>query len=134
MTKHTFRTSSFEVLERSVSGPHGILPMSMGRFHDGFIFISGQLGLRDGAIYGSDITAQAGAVIDNIETELKSVGLNLRSVIKTTVWLTDASDFMAFNEVYRARFTAPYPARSTLVSRLVIPDARIEIEAIAAAR
>jgi 2-iminobutanoate/2-iminopropanoate deaminase len=47
--------------------------------------------------------------------------------------LTDWRHYAAYNEVYRAFFTAPYPARSTVSGSLGRPGALIEIEAIAMA-
>jgi 2-iminobutanoate/2-iminopropanoate deaminase len=47
--------------------------------------------------------------------------------------LTDWRHYGAYNEVYRAFFAAPYPARSTVHASLGMPGALIEIEAIAMA-
>jgi enamine deaminase RidA (YjgF/YER057c/UK114 family) len=52
-------------------------------------------------------------------------------VVKATVWLAKAADFAAFNESYAAAFGETRPARSTVVCPLVLPEALIEIEAIA---
>jgi 2-iminobutanoate/2-iminopropanoate deaminase len=57
----------------------------------------------------------------------------LDDVLKVTVWLTDAADFAEFNLAYAAFFPGRKPARSTVVAGLVLPDARVEIEAIARA-
>lgn len=119
-----------------------------GAFHSGapytpavvvspFVFVSGAVpySLVDGSPIGSDITTQTAQVLDNIERLLAEVGLTLDDVVKTTVFLTDSSLAGGMNEVYRTRFTSPYPARSTVqVGPLARPEYLIEVEAIALER
>jgi 2-iminobutanoate/2-iminopropanoate deaminase len=107
------------------------IPLSGGRMAGGFAFLSGQLGLRDGKPVEGGIEAQTNAALDNIERLLGEAGLTLRDIVKTTVWLTDGADFPQFNAVYGARLGQPYPARSTVVSELLIPGAVVEIEVLA---
>jgi enamine deaminase RidA (YjgF/YER057c/UK114 family) len=54
----------------------------------------------------------------------------MEEVVKTTVWLDDARDFAAFNQVYAGYFPKEPPARSTAESRLMIAI-KVEIEAVA---
>lgn len=112
-------------------GPSGaVLPMSAAVETDGLIFVSGQLALVDGRVEG-DITAQTEQTFDAIESILNDAGMSLDNVVKATIWLTDPSDFAAFNSVYEKRLPAPFPARSCVVSQLVLPNARVEIEVVA---
>jgi len=69
--------------------------------------------------------------MSNLENLLKLHGLKLEHVIKTTVWLRHASDFNLFNQTYSQILNKVLPARSTLVSELLFPEALIEIEAVA---
>lgn len=92
--------------------------------------MSGQLALVGGRVEG-DITTQTEVTFDAIQSILEEAGLGLDHVIKTTVWLTDPADFAAFNAVYAQRLPAPFPARSCVISQLVLPDARVEIEVVA---
>jgi len=63
---------------------------------------------------------------------LEATGAGFGNVVKVTVFLTDIDDRAAVNTVRQEVFGASRPA-STLVevSRLAIPGARIEVEAIA---
>lgn len=108
-----------------------VLPLSAGRECGDLVFLSGQLALVDGKLVGSDIETQTDVAIDNIQRLLKLAGLQLHQIVKTSVWLSHAEDFAAFNRTYGNRFAAPYPARSTVVSQLLIPNALVEIEAVA---
>jgi 2-iminobutanoate/2-iminopropanoate deaminase len=96
------------------------------------IFISGQLAFdANGQISAEDIAGQTLQVLRNLDAVLKGAALELRDVVKTTVWLRNVGDFAAFDESYARFFGEVKPARSTVVSALVHPKALIEIEAIA---
>jgi len=96
------------------------------------IFVSGQLAFdSSGAISATDIAGQTRQVLKNLDSVLHSAGVTLSQVIKTTVWLTKVADFPAFNEAYAAEFGEVKPSRSTVIGTLVLPQALIEIEAIA---
>ena len=96
------------------------------------IFLSGQLPFDStGQISAEDIGGQTLQALRNLEAVLKSAALELRDVVKTTVWLRNAADFPLFDESYSKFFGEIKPARSTVVSALVHPKALIEIEATA---
>ena len=107
------------------------LPLSQAIQVGELVFVSGRVPVRDGKLVGDDVGAQTEVVIDRIEEALQPFGLTLANVVKSTVWITEASFFPAFNAVYAARFSAPYPTRSTVVSGLALPGALVEIEVIA---
>ncbi|MEO8779865.1 MAG: RidA family protein [Rhodanobacter sp.] len=111
--------------------PSGVpVPLSGAVEIDGFVFLSGVLALQDGKITGG-IEEQTEVIFDTISAILGQAGLTLDHVIKATIWLTDPNDFAAFNFVYGWRLRAPFPARSCVISQLVVPSARIEIEVVA---
>jgi 2-iminobutanoate/2-iminopropanoate deaminase len=96
------------------------------------VFVSGQLGLDDkGALVAEDITAQTRQAIERIRAILSEAGVGLDAIAKVSVWITDKADFPAFNNVYREYFPNHPPARSTVVSDLLIPGAKVEIDAVA---
>jgi 2-iminobutanoate/2-iminopropanoate deaminase len=70
-------------------------------------------------------------VLSNLKAVLEAAGTTLDRVVKTTVFLTDLSEFAEMNEAYGRFFTEPPPARTTVqVSRLP-RDVRVEIDVIA---
>jgi len=100
--------------------------------HGDLIYLSGQLAFdAHGAITG-DIAAQTRRCLDNIAATLAKLGLTPGAVIKTTVWITSAEHFVAFNQAYADFFGDHRPARSTTIAGLALPAALVEIEAIAA--
>ena len=113
--------------------PQAIGPYSQAIRAGQLLFLSGQIPLdpSTGEVVSGDVRTQARRVLDNMGAVLAAAGVSFDAVVKTTVFLTDLSDFAAVNEVYATAFTDPAPARSTVqVSRLP-RDVRVEIDAIA---
>ena len=81
---------------------------------------------------GDDVVAQARQVFANMHEVLAAAGCTFADVVKVTVFLTDVADRPLVNPVRQEVFGDTRPA-STLVevSGLVIPGAKIEVEAIA---
>ena len=80
-----------------------------------FVFLAGQIA-RDpvsGHLIEGDITAQTARCLETVSDILKSLGLSMPDVVRTTVFLSDIGDFDAMNRVYATAFQAPYPVRST---------------------
>lgn len=100
-------------------------------------FVSGQVGINPETKLAPDtIEAQTERVLLNLEAALKREGLDLKDVVKTTVFLADIDDFKRMNEVYEKRFDAPRPARSAVAVKdlpRVAGDTKllVEIEAVA---
>jgi 2-iminobutanoate/2-iminopropanoate deaminase len=67
----------------------------------------------------------------NLKAILQSEGLDLNDVVKTTVFLTDISEFALINEIYARHFNTMLPARSAIEISKLPKGARVEIEAIA---
>jgi 2-iminobutanoate/2-iminopropanoate deaminase len=81
---------------------------------------------------GDDVVAQARQVFASMQRVLAAAGAEPADVVKVTVYLLDVEDRPLINPVRQEFFGSTRPA-STLVevSRLAVPGARLEIEAIA---
>lgn len=97
------------------------------------IFVSGQVPIdpATGALVEGAITEQTEQVLANVAAVLAAAGADLSQVVKTTVFLTDMTDFAAMNAVYAKAFGAHAPARSTIGVAALPLNARVEIEATA---
>ena len=98
------------------------------------LFVSGIVAV-DGAgalVGGDDVVAQARQVFENMRAVLTVAGCGFGDVVKVTVFLTDVDDRSLINPVRQDVFGEARPA-STLVevSRLAVPGAKVEVEAIA---
>ena len=54
----------------------------------------------------------------------------MSDVVKSMIWLRERADFPGFNKIYGDYFPKEPPARSAVVSELLV-DVRVEIEVIA---
>ena len=84
---------------------------------------------------GDDVVAQARQTFRNVDAVLAAGGSSFADVVKVTIYLTDVDDRPKINPVRKEFFGETRPA-STLVevSRLAIPGAKIEVEAVAVVR
>jgi len=98
------------------------------------LFVSGVVPVDENRelVGGDDVVAQARAVFANMGAILAAAGCTFADVVKVTLFLTDIDDRPLVNPVRQDVFGSSRPA-STLVevSALVIPGARIEVEAVA---
>ena len=99
------------------------------------LFVSGQLALdRQGKLVGEgDMARQTEQVFENLRAILEANGATFGDVVKIGSYLTDMSQLAAMREV-RVRYLPEEPPASTLVgvSRLVLPEALLEVEVVAA--
>ncbi len=98
-----------------------------------WLVCSGQIGLLDGRLVEGGVRAQARQALHNLRVLLEGEGASLRSVVKTTVFLTNAADFDAMNEVYTDAFGDHRPARSAVIVAALPLGAAVEVEAWALA-
>jgi 2-iminobutanoate/2-iminopropanoate deaminase len=100
------------------------------------VFTAGQLGTdpATGEFAGPDVASQAEAAIGHLRAILEAAGSGLDRMVKVTVFLAEIEDWPAVNEVYARLVPEPYPARSAFAVKDLPKGARVEIEAVAAAR
>ena len=77
------------------------------------------------------LEAQAHQMFANIKAVLAEAGMSLSNVVKTTVFMTDLSQFAAFNAIYAEYFKAPNPARSCVEVSALPKGVLVECELIA---
>lgn len=100
------------------------------------IYVAGQMPLDPftSQLVDGDAATQARRVFENIKAIVEAAGSSMDRVVKTTIFLTDASDFAAVNAVYAEFFTGTLPARSTVgVAALPGGSAKLQVDAIAIA-
>jgi 2-iminobutanoate/2-iminopropanoate deaminase len=113
--------------------PAAIGPYSQAVVANGFVFTAGQVPFDPATmqLVEGDIGAQTEQVMKNVTAILRQAGVDLSSVVKTTVFLRDMNDFNGMNEVYARHFGDHKPARSTVQVARLPRDVAVEIEAIA---
>jgi len=115
------------------SAPVAIGPYSHAVNINGFLYTSGQIPLspETGKLVSNKIEDQANQVFKNLKAVLTEAGMDFSDVVKTTVFLTDLSDFATVNEIYAEVFPENPPARSCVQVAALPVGARIEMELVA---
>ena len=79
------------------------------------------------------IQGQTRSTLNNVKATLEAAGTTIDQAVKCTVFLVEGADFRGMNEAYREFWPKEPPARTTVVVKaLVVPNAKLEIECIAA--
>ena len=114
--------------------PAAIGPYSQGIATEELLFISGQLAIdhASGKIVDGDIGAKTRQILKNAAAIAREAGTDLKSTLKTTIFLTDLADFQTVNNAYGSYFSEAPPARSTIQVAALPLGANIEIEFILA--
>ena len=114
--------------------PAAIGPYSQAIDAGSFVYLSGQLPINPstGQFPEGGIKEQTRQSLLNAQAILKEANLDFQNVVKTTVLLSNITNFGPMNEVYAEMFSAPFPARSAFAVRDLPKGALVEIEMIAA--
>ncbi|MEC6906536.1 Rid family detoxifying hydrolase [Photobacterium piscicola] len=117
----------------SKTAPDAIGPYSHGNVFGNLIFTSGQLPVckEKGGIVDGGVAEQSYQSLANLRSVIEAGGGDMDTVVKTTCYLANISDFSAFNEVYAQFFKTECPARSCFAVKDLPMGALVEIEAIA---
>ena len=107
-------------------------PLSPAKQVGNLLFISGQVGQKDGQLVADNLEDQVKQAVANITEILKQNGMDLNNIIDITAFLVEQNDYTAFNEVYSKAFTEPYPTRTTVTVKSLPLGAKVELKAIAA--
>ena len=103
------------------------------------VVVAGQVAAdRAGKLVGrGDAVAQTRQAFENVRAVLEAAGSSMRQVVRFQTFLTHAADIEGFMQARKELFPryfpdSVYPPNTILVvSRLVLPDLLVEIEAMA---
>ena len=102
---------------------------------NGFVFVSGQLGINPstGELAGATAGEQAAQAMKNIAAVLTAAGSSMDRIVRATIYLADVNDFAEVDAAYSAALTgAVKPARVAFGGNAIPKGALVEIDAIAA--
>ena len=116
--------------------PNAIGPYCHAMKVGNLVFCSGQTPLDPNTmkLVGTTIEEQTKRVLDNLSIVLAGIGLTLKSIVKTTVYLNNMDDFQGMNKVYEEMFQGHKPSRTTISIKKNPLNALVEIECIAELR
>ena len=118
---------------KSKKAPEPIGPYSQAIVAKDFVFVSGMIAIdpATGKVVPGGVKEQTERALASLRAVLKEAGTSEKRVVKTTVFIKDASLFKEMNETYAKFFGDHKPARSTLVTGFPRDDLLVEIEAVA---
>jgi 2-iminobutanoate/2-iminopropanoate deaminase len=116
----------------TAKAPAAIGPYSQAISTGNLVFTSGQLPIdpATGTLIDDTISARTHQVLRNLKAIAEEAGGDLGQIVKTTIFLTDLTDFKEVNTVYSQYFPSAPPARSTVQVAALPLGSNIEIEAI----
>ena len=121
-------------IKRYGAGERGLgdapLPFARAVQAAGWLYVSGQVPMRDGEIVAGGIGPQTRQAIDNLIAILHEAGYGVEDVVRVGVWLEDPRDFGAFNKIFVGYFGGQPPARACVQASMVV-DCKIEIDCVA---
>jgi 2-iminobutanoate/2-iminopropanoate deaminase len=111
--------------------PRSQLPFSPVTKVGNLLFVSGQASVdAEGNIVSDTFEGEVRRSIENLRKVLEDAGSSLKLVAQTRNYVRDGADTPEFNRLYREYFSAPYPARTTIINCLP-PTLKFEIECVA---
>ena len=114
------------------NAPAAIGPYSQAAVVGDFVFTSGQIAInpKTGNVEATTIEEQSEQVMQNLGAVLTAAGSSFEKAVKTTCFLANIADFVAFNGVYGKYFTSK-PARSCVAVKDLPKGVLVEVEVIA---
>ncbi|HIP43487.1 MAG TPA: deaminase [Aquifex aeolicus] len=119
---------------RTSKAPAPVGPYSQAVEVNGFIFLSGQIGIdpqTQNLVEG--FRNQVKRIFENIDAILMKEGISRSDIVKITIYLKDIKKFKELNEIYEEFFkeVPVKPARVTVGVNELPLGAEVEIEVIA---
>ena len=114
----------------AAQAPPPLPPFAPAAARGGLVFVSGILP----SPAAGALTEQASQVLEELKIRLERAGTSIDRVASVSVYLSSADDFSALNAVWRKYWPSSPPTRTTVVAKLPLPEARIQVSAVAAAR
>ncbi len=101
-------------------------PYSAATIWGGVLYVSGQVAGDSSA----DITGQTEQVMQKLQVILEEAGTSFEHALKANCYLSDISEFAAFNAVYATYVGDSKPARATVEAKLAGPAYKVEVDMI----
>jgi enamine deaminase RidA (YjgF/YER057c/UK114 family) len=121
--KLSAQTSGFKVIQPPAADP----AYSAGILANGTLYVSGQ------GSSAKDLTSQASEAMHKVQAVLRGAGMDFENVVWINVYLTDANDQAALDDVYWKMIGSSPPARTVLTVAALPKGEKVEINCIAVA-
>lgn len=113
--------------------PAPVGPYNQAILHNGTLYVSGQIALKDGRLITENIEAETHQVMQNLAAILKEANTSFEHVLKCSVFVSDMQNYGRINAVYAEYFEdATAPARELVEVANLPKYVNVEISCIAA--
>lgn len=128
-----FTSATRREIVKTKRAPTAIGPYSQAVKANGFLFVSGVIGLNPETMEfpSGGIKEQTETVMSSLKAILEEGGSSVDHVVKTTVLLDDMKDYAVVNEIYGKTFHTNPPARAAFAVSTLPKNALVEIDAVA---
>lgn len=112
-------------------------PMPIGPYSQAIkvgntLYVSGQIGMTvSEKLDSANIQAEVMQALRNIEAIVTMAGMEMKDVVKSTLYVKDLKDFGKINELYSLFFPLDPPARETIQVSALPKGAHFEISVVA---
>ena len=107
-------------------------PFSAGVKVNGFLFLSGQVGIDQDGNLAESFDLEVRQIFKNIDAVLSEQKLTFNHIVSVTIYLKDMQNFKPLNDIYKIYFQGYYPTR-TCIGVLELPlKANVEMTITAA--
>jgi 2-iminobutanoate/2-iminopropanoate deaminase len=123
-------------MSETISSSHAAAPVaaySQAVSAGDLVFVSGQIPLdpESNELISDSIEAATKQSLRNVQRILEAAGLELRHVVKASVFLINAEDYTGMDATYKDIMPEPFPAREAVFVAGLPKGARVEISVIA---
>jgi len=128
------------ITPRGFPPPLGMYSHGMVSAPGELVIVAGQVGIGPRGVAGEDVGSQTRQAFENVRAIVEAAGCTMSDVVRLQTFLVSPDDIPGFmkarQDLFPQYFTdAVYPPNTLLVvSRLVRPELRVEIEAMAVRR
>jgi len=123
-------------MSETISSSHAAAPVaaySQAVSAGDLVFVSGQIPLdpESNELISDSIEAATKQSLRNVQRILEAAGLELRHVVKASVFLINTEDYTGMDATYKDIMPEPFPAREAVFVAGLPNGARVEISVIA---
>lgn len=107
-------------------------PFSPGVKANGFLFLSGQVGIDQDGKLAENFDLEVRQIFKNINALLLEQKLTFNNIVSVTVYLKDMQNFKPLNDIYKTYFYGYYPTRTCIAVSELPLKANVEMTISAA--
>lgn len=107
-------------------------PFSPGVKANGFLFLSGQVGIDQDGKLAENFNLEVRQIFKNIDALLLEQKLTFNNIVSVTVYLKDMQNFKPLNDIYKTYFQGYHPTRTCIAVSELPLKANVEMTISAA--